>query len=409
MLVTIPAPTAFGGQPAPTGGATAGVGPFVFVANINSPDISRYDASNGVLTALPPPTSGPGGDQQWIAITPDGTTAYVTVPEPATVRQYAIGADGTLTLRSSTPAPDRSLPAQVEVSPDGRSVYVLFRGGAGGLLQYTVEADGSLTPKTPVAVAAGDGPSALAVSPDSRSVYVTNTVTGLSTVYQFTAAADGTLTPKDPAALVVGDGPFSQVVGVTVSPDGRSVYVADAVATVGSPGRLLQFTVAADGSLSAESPAFAPAGNFPRGVVVSPDGGSVYVTADQTDDGTGPGVVLQFSVAADGTLTPKAPPSVPAGDSPYAIAISPDGSSVYAANLGGGISQYAVGPGGNLSPRSPATVSAGIAGRDIVVTPSPSSAPMPETKDDCKKGGWARYGFDNQGQCIAYVVRGPKA
>jgi hypothetical protein len=30
----------------------------------------------------------------------------------------------------------------------------------------------------------------------------------------------------------------------------------------------------------------------------------------------------------------------------------------------------------------------------------------PETKDDCKDGGWAGYGFRNQGLCIAFVLTG---
>ncbi|MDP2629222.1 MAG: hypothetical protein Q8P45_00750, partial [Candidatus Harrisonbacteria bacterium] len=30
----------------------------------------------------------------------------------------------------------------------------------------------------------------------------------------------------------------------------------------------------------------------------------------------------------------------------------------------------------------------------------------PETKDDCKNGGWEDFGFKNQGQCIRYVNTG---
>lgn len=30
----------------------------------------------------------------------------------------------------------------------------------------------------------------------------------------------------------------------------------------------------------------------------------------------------------------------------------------------------------------------------------------PVTKNDCMKGGWARYGFQNQGQCIRYIETG---
>jgi hypothetical protein len=28
---------------------------------------------------------------------------------------------------------------------------------------------------------------------------------------------------------------------------------------------------------------------------------------------------------------------------------------------------------------------------------------MPTNKDQCKNGGWASFGFRNQGQCIAWV------
>jgi len=36
--------------------------------------------------------------------------------------------------------------------------------------------------------------------------------------------------------------------------------------------------------------------------------------------------------------------------------------------------------------------------------------PVPTFKDQCKKGGWQSFGtmFKNQGQCVAYVERGPR-
>jgi hypothetical protein len=36
--------------------------------------------------------------------------------------------------------------------------------------------------------------------------------------------------------------------------------------------------------------------------------------------------------------------------------------------------------------------------------------PLPTTKDQCKRGGWRSFGttFRNQGQCVAFVQRGPK-
>jgi hypothetical protein len=33
--------------------------------------------------------------------------------------------------------------------------------------------------------------------------------------------------------------------------------------------------------------------------------------------------------------------------------------------------------------------------------------PLPTSKDQCKNGGYAQFGFKNQGQCVAFVERGP--
>ena len=34
---------------------------------------------------------------------------------------------------------------------------------------------------------------------------------------------------------------------------------------------------------------------------------------------------------------------------------------------------------------------------------------LPTSKDDCKKGGWERYGvFKNQGDCVSFVATGGK-
>lgn len=42
----------------------------------------------------------------------------------------------------------------------------------------------------------------------------------------------------------------------------------------------------------------------------------------------------------------------------------------------------------------------------VAVTDAPG--PFPTTKDQCKHGGWAQFGFKNQGQCVAFVQRGPQ-
>ena len=45
---------------------------------------------------------------------------------------------------------------------------------------------------------------------------------------------------------------------------------------------------------------------------------------------------------------------------------------------------------------------------NIVVTDAPS---FPTSKEQCNNGGWRNFGatFKNQGQCVAFIQRGPKA
>ena len=143
---------------------------------------------------------------------------------------------------------------------------------------------------------------------------------------------------------------------------------------------------------------------FSNGVAVSPDGGSVYVTGGRQDlSGFS---VSQYDVGAGGALSPKSPATVATGRYPSGVAVSPDGGSVYVpSELDDSVFQYDVGAGGALSPKSPATVATGASPEGIAVSPA---AHVPASKDQCKHGGWRNFPqFKNQGQCIAFVNRGP--
>jgi hypothetical protein len=45
-----------------------------------------------------------------------------------------------------------------------------------------------------------------------------------------------------------------------------------------------------------------------------------------------------------------------------------------------------------------------VSGR-IVIT---DAQPFPTARDQCKNGGWAQFGFKNQGQCVAFVQHRPQ-
>src|SRR4051812_24062001 len=99
----------------------------------------------------------------------------------------------------------------------------------------------------------------------------------------------------------------------------------------------------------------APTGAAPDGVAASPDGRSLYI-ANLVD-----ATVSQYDIAANGALAPKAPPTVPAGSFPSAIVANPDGKSVYVTNQGDRtVSQYAVGANGALTLPTAPTAGTGL-------------------------------------------------
>jgi hypothetical protein len=42
---------------------------------------------------------------------------------------------------------------------------------------------------------------------------------------------------------------------------------------------------------------------------------------------------------------------------------------------------------------------------DIVIV---DAHPSPTSKEQCENGGYAQFGFANQGRCVAFLQRGPK-
>src|SRR3954447_24513160 len=102
--------------------------------------------------------------------------AYVTNLESGNVSQYDTLGDGGLSPIG--PATAESGPADVAVSPNGRSAYVL-NFNVNTISQYDINATtGVLTAKSPATVAGGDLPRAVAITPDGRSAYVANQAGG---------------------------------------------------------------------------------------------------------------------------------------------------------------------------------------------------------------------------------------
>ena len=91
-----------------------------------------------------------------------------------------------------------------------------------------------------------------------------------------------------------------------MSPDGANAYVANQAAS----GRIAQFSIGADGALSALDPRSSPTGSLPEGVVATADG--VYV-ANLGDD-----TISQYDAGPGGALEAKTAGPSPARRAPSA-------------------------------------------------------------------------------------------
>jgi DNA-binding beta-propeller fold protein YncE len=313
---------------------------------------------------------------------------------PGTVSQYAVGAGGLLSpLSPATVATGSNAPTGVAVTPDGKSAYVANLGGT--VSQFNIDpVTGALSPKTPASVAGGTLPAAVAVRPDGKSAYVANAnlpPQPNGAVSQFSIdPLTGALSPKSPASVPAGFDP----VGIAVTPDGKSAYVPNA--NLPSPnGNVSQYSIdPLTGALSPKTPPTVPAGLEPVQVAVTPDGKSAYVTND--NGGGAGGSISQYNIdPVTGALSPKTPASVPAVG-PYGIAVSPDGKNAYAANLGGNtVSQFSIDPvTGALSPKTPATAPAGIEPVGVAVTPDGKSAYVTNFNNFAPTGTVSQYDID---------------
>jgi DNA-binding beta-propeller fold protein YncE len=312
-----------------------------------------------------------------IAVSRDGTSAYATsAGDDAVVGFHRDTTTGELTPIGCV-APDTSsecsqdttgldYPSSVAVSPDGKSVYV---GSAGldsalvifdrnpatgeltpagcigdddfnpnGCGQTAKEIGGSLTP----------GVEDVVVSSDNKSVYV---VSGESGIVHFRRdTTTGALTPQDCVADVGRNDDDCATTakglyvprGVAVSRDGGSVYV-----TTQEDQSIVRFdrnttsgSLTPKGCIGDRGHNPAHCGQTAKGlfrsydVAVSRDGGSVYVAAGLA--------VTRFNRKATGALKPRGcigdagqnfdgcPRTTKGLQGGFGIAVAPDGTSVYA-------------------------------------------------------------------------------
>jgi 6-phosphogluconolactonase (cycloisomerase 2 family) len=310
-------------------------------------------------------TGAPFGSAGGLQQTADGRYLLATDPGSDQISVLRVLPNGSLRLAGVEDS-NGSLPTSIAVH--GSLVYVA-NGGAGGsnYTGFRLNAGGHLAPIAHSTFGLPDDalPGHILISPDGTRLVATRVGpnAGPSFLDGFRIGADGRLTaaPGSPfAAQRIG--PF----GSAFSPvDDDRLFVSNAHDGPGA-GSVSVYTVAGNGALSAigGSP-FADNQTAPCWVAVSPDGSALFAV------NTGSSSISRYAIAGNGTLTLAGSTGMtaPTGLRPFDAAVSPDGAYLYVVDAGvAKISAFAV-DGTNLTELagSPIAIPRGAAPFGMVV------------------------------------------
>ncbi len=266
--------------------------------------------TTGTITGLPEETYFGG-----LAVSPDGKTLYVTTTAGVDVFSTAVGT----TTATATVAIESVTNPSAVLSPDGTSLYV---GGGSSVSVVSTASDAVTTIPISPGVAGNQNWQAteLAITPSGGAVYV---------AAQNGAGAVGAVAVIDTATgKVSADVPSIGYapVALAVSPNGAELYVANNDAAYA--GNSDDVTVVSTASGLATADIAIPSAGGPDGVLVSPSGKTLYVS----DNGGPEATTYGDTVWVVNTATHAVTGSITVGTEPGAMAISPNGSTLYVAN-----------------------------------------------------------------------------
>ncbi len=257
----------------------------LYVAGSGTDTLTAFTIeASGALTLIPQtsgssnPVSVNGSDPAAMAITQSGQFLYVANSGSNNVTAFSIGTTGLVSLIAPSGSNANPLstggtsPKSMAISPNGSFLYVansgshnvtVFQIGANGLLTLVPPAGSATNP-----ISTGTGgttPNALVISANGRFLYTAN---GGGTVSAFTIGSDGLVALVSSSAgnlNPISAGANATPVALTMSPDGRFLYVAN-VANQG--GRVSAFSINLE--TGALVPLTALVGNpFPAGTTPS--------------------------------------------------------------------------------------------------------------------------------------------
>jgi YVTN family beta-propeller protein len=239
-----------------------------------------------------------------IAVTPDGSTLYVTTTDNTVTAIDAVTGAVTATI------PVGSNPIGLAITPDGTKVYVANAGlpipGPPSQLGTTVSVIDTVTNSVAATLPVGREPSSIAITPDGRTAYVANTFDStISVIDVATEAVSGPIS-TGPSLLGV------KAQGIAISPDGTKLYASGLtdITVFDTATNMVVATI--------------PSGSQPDTVAFSPDGNTAYVPAEETNTPPFFNAALFTIDTVSGTVTHQ----IPLINTPAGLAPTPDGKEV---------------------------------------------------------------------------------
>ncbi|WP_438318790.1 IPT/TIG domain-containing protein (plasmid) [Streptomyces sp. HUAS TT3] len=252
--------------------------------------LPAHGSPQGVFPFASGTTIAVGTAPQGIALTPDGTRAYV-----ANRGSNTVSVIDTATDTVTHTIPTGTGPTFVAAGPDGTRVYVSVN--TDGLLSVIDTSSNTIVAEVPV----GAGASVVGVTPDGAHAYVSVQNSDLVSVVDTTT---NTVTGTVPVA--------GAPIGLAVTPDGARVYVAS----------LFSNTVSVIDTATDTVTGTVPVGPNPILVNAAPDGAHVYVTN-----------VGDSTVSVIETATNTVTATVGVSSQPRLVTVSPDSAHAFVANF----------------------------------------------------------------------------
>ncbi|MBC3919051.1 YncE family protein [Undibacterium sp. CY18W] len=315
----------------PAGIAITPDGNYAYIANNNNYGLAGEDSvtvlnlpDNTVLTTIYHTSFN---QPYTVSIDPTGTYAYVSNSHDSTVSVIDIAINNVVQVIDGFDGP-----SGFAITADGSKAYVNNYGGPNGVKSGNGTSVNvvNLQNKTIVGtITVGLAPAALALSPDGKFCYVIN--------YGDGNPNNGSLSIIDTSCDVVTNtvsgiglsGPFA----IAITPDSAFAYITNFGSNNFAP--IGHHVIVVDLANPSWTCAIA-VGLQPAGIAITPDGrhafvsnyNTLYAGSNYTSLTAGQGTVNIIDIATN-TLLPF---TLPVGQSPAGIAITPNGSNAYVTN-----------------------------------------------------------------------------